>query len=288
MNMLGNLKRIMAGLLAPVVAAVALAGCPVYPPDDWDQVEYDAGFLVGFANDDEYWQGYDDSYDTVDFGPIYYSGSEIPIVEDPAYDAGYYDGLWYAYNDGYFVAYDYAFTIGFSKGYDTAFSPFWPTLFANDEHVEYNDGGFSDGYNDGFTEGRIFGAFDYDTNRPFDWLDAMLDYRDGTDLDIGGEGTGYIDLYIYGTDPADLNKSTLSLRHDRASGVPAIRRNADKAEIPEISYRPLDNQATSDLQQRPATSERSDQALTLPTTWLERINAYRSALEAKQTPSTRK
>lgn len=287
MNTLRNIKRVMLGMTGLTFAAVALAGCPVYVPDDTYQIEYDAGFLVGFANDDEYWQGYDDSYDTVDFGPIYYSGSEIPEVQDPAYDAGYYDGLWYAYNDGYFVAYDYAFTIGFSEGYDTAFSPFWPTLLATDEHTEYNDGGFSDGYNDGFTEGRIFGAFDYDTNRSFDWLDALLDYRSGTDLDIGGEGTGYIALYEYGTDPADYNKAARAPRHERAGGVPAIRHSADKAEVPDLSYRPLGAQAMSELQQHPATSLRSDQPLTLPTTWLERVNAYRAAIEAKQAPATR-
>ena len=125
----------MALGVSMVIAAAQLTGCPI------DDAEYDLGFVAGFAQDDEYWMGFDDSMDTVGFGPIYYQGSTIPIVEDPPYDAGYWDGVWYAYNDGYFVAYDYAFTIGFSEGYDLAFYPDWEDFLAGDEHVEYDDGG---------------------------------------------------------------------------------------------------------------------------------------------------
>ncbi|MCF6285266.1 MAG: hypothetical protein L3K26_08755, partial [Candidatus Hydrogenedentes bacterium] len=116
---------------ALIPTALLLAGCPTITgipgtgSGDLGQIEYDAGFVVGFAEDGEYWQGFNDSYDTVDGGDIYYTGSQILQVEDPAYDAGYYDGVWYAYNDGYFVAYDYAFAIGFSEGYDIAFNGNW-------------------------------------------------------------------------------------------------------------------------------------------------------------------
>ena len=51
----------------------------------------------------------------------------------------------------------------------------------------------------------MFGAWDWDDGRAFDWLDAMLDYRDGTDVTIGGVSTGDqgpVYLYVYGTDPA--------------------------------------------------------------------------------------
>jgi len=191
-----------------LLAVAALgAGCPPLSDDD---PEYVRGFGEGFLEDDWYWQGFDDSYDTVDLGPIYYQGSTIPLVEEPPFDAGYWDGVWYAYNDGYFVAYDYAFTIGFSEGYDTTFAADYPAFFALDEHFEYLDGGWSDGYDDGFSEGRVFGAYDYREGLPFDWLDAMLDYRDYDDpLDIYLEevlvGTGVygpVILYEYGTDPA--------------------------------------------------------------------------------------
>ena len=214
-----------------LAATLGLSGCPPYVTDpDTEYVtdpdtEYDVGFADGFALDAKYWEGYDDSMNTVDAGPIYsiyYSGGSIPYVENPPYDgthyeAGYWDGVWYAYNDGYFVAYDYAFTIGFSEGYDMAFQPGWRTFLANDVHTEYDDGGFSDGYNDGFSEGRVFGAWDYDAGWPFDWLDAMMDYRAGTDLVIGDVGTGEygpVYLYEYGTDPHDFLKSA---RSDRGS-----------------------------------------------------------------------
>jgi hypothetical protein len=278
------------------LAGLGLAGCPTVPGGGWSDAEYDAGFLVGFATDAEYWQGYADSYDTRDLGPIYYSGGEIPYVESPAYDAGYWDGVWYAYNDGYFVAYDYAFTIGFSEGYDVAFAPNWPDFLAVDEHFDYLDGGFSDGYNDGFSEGRIFGAYDWEFGLPFDWLDALLDYREGTDLEMGGVSTGDLGpvyLYEYGTDPNEFAKQAGPARTPRAGGNPSVRipagdpakrlAGAAKQETPALSYRPLPADVTNDLSVRPEISPRSDRALTLTDSWLDRVNAYRSAIGSKST-----
>lgn len=273
-------------------SALLLAGCPTGGDP---QVEYDLGFTAGFANDEEYWQGFADSYDTVDAGPIYYSGSEIPYYEDPPYDAGYWDGVWYAYNDGYFVEYDYAFTIGFSEGYDVGYQPGYADFLENDTHLEYLDGGFTDGYNDGFSEGRVFGAYDYADDRAFDWLDAMLDYRDGTDLEVAGVSTGVdgpVELYEYGTDPADLVSKALSpLRPERDGAVPSIRKSNDKAkaEVPAISYRDLPNDVATDFSRRPSTSPRNDTVtLSVEGNWLSRIEAYRAALEANAAAKSRR
>jgi hypothetical protein len=259
---------------------LGLAGCPpvITDPD----AEYDLGFEDGFALDAKYWEGYDDSYDTVDAGPIYYSGGSIPYVTTPPYDAGYWDGVWYAYNDGYFVAYDYAFTIGFSEGYDMAYRPGWSTFLANDVHIEYLDGGFSDGYNDGFSEGRVFGAWDYNTGWAFDWLDAMMDYRSGADLTIGGVGTGEygpVYLYEYGTDPNDFLKSAGTERKARGA-LPAIRTQSDaKSDGYELSYRAFTPEARSALDVAPTASPRGDREVTLKSTWLQRVNAYLDALQ---------
>ena len=286
------------------VATLALTGCPYYYPGtgtgggggiDQSQAEFDAGFLVGFAQDDEYWTGFDDSYDTVDGGPIYYSGSEIPYLDEVSYDAGYYDGLWYAYNDGYFVAYDYAFVIGFSEGYDVAFNANWQNFLLADVHTEWLDGGFTDGYNDGFSEGRILGAYDYASGLAFDWVDALLFYR-GTDadgnlndiylpeVDLGTGVYGPVYLYEYGTDPAELVKSKAA--RDQRKGrkeLPAIRGNKStkQADLPELSYRDLPQEVQSEFSVAPANSPRSDWNLTLETTWLDRINAYNAAYSKK-------
>ncbi len=277
-------------LLVP--AALALVGCPVPPgyippdgnPDPNAQAEYDAGFADGFAEDAEYWQGFDDSYDTVDGGEIYYSGSSIPYVESPAYEAGYWDGVWYAYNDGYFVAYDYAFTIGFSEGYDAAYYPDWFTFLQSDEHVEWLDGGFTDGYNDGFSEGRLLGATDYEAGLPYDWLDAMLWYREGNDvyieeLDLGTGEYGPVYLYEYGTDPLDYLKSAGEPRKRSGRAPLTIRAPGDgaKAEVPPISYRGLPSDVQNEFDRRPESTPRSERKLTLESTWLERIEAYRGA-----------
>jgi hypothetical protein len=266
------------------LAAVASLGdgCPFLI----DNVEYDAGFNDGFARDDWYWQGFDDSYATLEYSPIYYQGSAIPIVETPAYDNGYWDGVWYAYNDGYFVCYDYAFAIGFSEGYDAAFYADYLDFLAQDVHVENDNGGWGDGYNDGFSEGRVFGANDYESGLTFDWLDALLDYRAGTDLyfeevDVGTGAYGPVMLYEYGTDPLE-EKTGATPRAERDEAQPAIQTNvltkADQA--PALSYRPLPSDVQTELDQRPTTTSRSQRPLTLETTWLERITAYRDAIEA--------
>lgn len=286
-------RRRAAGWATAVVAAVMLAGCPAPPTGNLD---YDAGFLVGFAEDAEYWQGFDDGFDTVDGGTIYYSGSEIPYYDELTYEAGYWDGVWYAYNDGYFVEYDYAFTIGFSEGYDIAYGPGGFDFVQDDQHVEWLDGGFTDGYNDGFSEGRVFGAYDYETDLSFDWFDALLDYRSGTDLTVGDVSTGNdgpVELYVYGTDPFDIiGKSAKAEKIAKRVAAGFTIRNgkgaakAAKQNDTELSYRPLTSTVQGDLTKKPQLSPRSTKKLTLGTTWLERVNQYRSAVDAKATART--
>jgi len=264
---------------------IAGTGCPIQNTD------YDAGFIVGFAEDDWYWQGYDDSYATLFYSPVYYQGGDIPYVETPIYDQGYWDGVWYAYNDGYFVCYDYAFTIGFSEGYDTAYYSGFLTFLANDAHVENDNGGWGDGYNDGFSEGRIFGAADFEQGLPFDWMDALLDYRSGTDLyfeeiDLGTGVYGPVILYEYGWDPTTA-KSLAPAWTRGCNPLPAIRAGVSlKAdEPPALSYRPLTETAEQQLDKCPLNTDRSALPLTLTTTWLERINAYRLAIQNPQFPT---
>lgn len=283
--------------LALVPLALLLAGCPVTGVTIDPNVQYDAGFVVGFAQDSEYWKGFDDSYDTVDGGEIYYSGDLIPDLSEISYDAGYYDGLWYAYHDGYFVAYDYAFIIGFSEGYDVAFGPNWEAFLRSDVHVEWLDGGFSDGYNDGFSEGRILGASDWLDGLAFDWIDALVWYR-GTDangnlndiyfadLDLGTGVYGPVYLYLYGSNPFELVKGlkASSPRKGRAY-TPSIRHQGvnTKQDYEEgiISYRPLKAAVQTELDVHPTQTPRSDTKLTLETTWLERVNAYNAAYGTK-------
>lgn len=292
-QMMNQMKKALVVAVLP--ATLLLSGCPDYPGGGGGgggnaQLRYDAGFVVGFAEDAEYWQGFDDSYDTVDGGEIYYTGDLIPVLDEISYDAGYYDGVWYAYNDGYFVAYDYAFTIGFSEGYDVAYGPGWRNFLLSDEHVEWLDGGFSDGYNDGFSEGRILGASDYLDGLTFDWLDALLWYQDVDgngnpndiyfdDLDLGTGEFGPVYLYEYGTNPHDLVKATRKARTDDKA-IPSIRGRrggAKQAELPDLSYRALPSDVQQQFNVRPTTTSRSGDALELESTWLERINAYNAA-----------
>ncbi len=275
-----NTNIVMRRVAAPALllaAGIMFAGCPP------ELLTYDQGFADGFAQDDYYWDGYFDSYDTVDAGPIYYDVSNIPVVLDPPYDAGYYDGLWYAYNDGYFVEYDYAFTIGWSEGYDMGYYPAWALFLAADEHPEFLDGGFSDGYNDGFTEGSVFGAYDWENDIAYDWLGAMLDYRSGIDVTIGGYSTGDlgpVELYVYGTDPYDLVKTgqPSRVKPDRA-GLTVRYLGPEKAEIPDVSYRPLTAEAQTEFSITPTTSPRGNRNLTLTSSWLARVNEYRASLK---------
>ncbi|GMV94301.1 MAG: hypothetical protein AMXMBFR82_40790 [Candidatus Hydrogenedentota bacterium] len=263
----------------PVIAALVLlgAGCPSGTPTEGT---YDEGFDYGFAQDDWYWDGYYDGYDTIDFSPIYYDGSSIPYYDFPPYDAGYWDGIWYAYNDGYFVDYHYAFILGFSEGYDNAFWPDYLDFLYYDVHTEYENGGWADGYNDGFSEGRVFGAYDYEAGLPFDWLDALLDYESGTDLyfdevDVGTGVYGPVYLYEYGTDPTTFKKAAALERGAKAPLT--IRRDGQLKGVDIESrslFRDLDPQAKQDLQVTPDQSLRDSIELRLDTSWLQRVNAY--------------
>ena len=241
--------------------------------------------------DEEYWLGFDDGYYTRDAGPIYYSGSEIPVVEAPEFDAGYWDGVWYAYNDGYFVEYDYAFTVGFSEGYDIGFTNAWPDILAADEHPEYVDGGWSDGYNDGFSEGLVMGAVDYAEGLPFDWLDAMMYYREGYDVyleevDRGTGAYGPVYLYEYGTDPNTLVAKTAAGRRAEARG--AVRRTpgAKTAADAGVSYRAMPEETSARYDTAPASTARAPETAlrVADTTWNQRIAAYRGAVAAKAAP----
>ncbi|HOK09073.1 MAG TPA: hypothetical protein PLT82_06575 [Candidatus Hydrogenedens sp.] len=276
-----SLKQSRMVYVAMVIAlTILLTGCPTKK----DDAEYEQGFYDGFMQDDYYWTGFYDSYDTVDGGPIYYRGDQIPSVTSPSYDRGYYDGLWYAYNDGYFVEYDYAFTIGFSEGYDCAYQAGWATFLAVDSHIEWQDGGFSDGYNDGFSEGRVFGAYDYINGIPYDWLGAMMDYRQGLDLSVDGVSTGNqgpVILYEWGTDPKTLQKSKASNNGVPGRSIRYTHSEHDTKEFspPEISYRTMPEDAMNKYNVVPTTSPRnSSQNLTLTTSWLERINQYRNVM----------
>ncbi len=275
--------------LACTALAMAMTGCPVIivPPGT---VEYELGFWDGFLQDDYYWDGYDDSYDTIDFGPILYSGSSIPLVEEPPFDSGYYDGLWFAYNDGYFTSYRYAFIIGFSEGYDNAYWGDYLDFLATDLHTEYLDGGWSDGYSDGFSEGRVFGAADYEAGFNFDWLDALWDYESGTDLyfeevDVGTGLFGPVFLYEYGTDPNTFAKTALAERPGLRSFTPAIRHAAGEKEInldDDDLYRPLNEQAQQNLDVEPAISLRSEERpIRLGTSWLQRVLSYTASKGTK-------
>ncbi len=305
---MNRITALMPMLALTVCALLFVSGCP--PPSsppthdrggqagtgqtgsDWNQADYDQGFSDGFLVDDEYWRGFDESYNTRDAGPMLYSGGGIPYPDSPSYDAGYWDGVWYAYNDGYFVEYDYAFTIGFSEGYDLAFYPDWVDFLNGDHHLEYYDGGFTDGYNDGFSEGRVLGAYDCKTGLPYDWLDAMMYYREPNDVylpevSLGTGADGPVVLYEYGTDPNTLVKKIADKAVAAFSGGRSIRRGAadmaksDKTTIPAISYRTLTDSERARFNVAPATSPRSTSALQLTTTWAQRIDAYLTARAGK-------
>ena len=284
----------LAGMLA--LAGAGLVGCPTDPRSD-----YDIGFDDGFAEDEWYYAGYDDSFDTEGAFPILYEGDLIPFIDDLSYDAGYYDGVWYAYNDGYFVAYREAFIIGFSEGYDAAFAPDYLEFLDDDEHVELLNGGFDDGYNDGFSEGRVFGAFDFEAGLPFDWEDAFLDWESGTDLcfDEVGVCTGALGPVVYyewGTNPHELKSASdqRPLRADRAT--PSIRATDDAAKARDDKgddlalsdlVRPLLEDQEEQLLVSPETTARGNRELRLETTWLARINAIINAEVGKATHATR-
>ncbi len=111
----------------------------------------------------------------------------------------------------------------------------------------------------------------------------MMDYRAPLDLCVGNYCTGVdgpVYLYEYGTDPNDLIKKSAPRTPRTSTHAPfAIRKNdAAKAEIPNISYRTLIQSVKDELTVKPAKSPRSDRNLTLTTTWLQRVDAYRAQL----------
>ncbi|MBX7256027.1 MAG: hypothetical protein K1Y02_06665 [Candidatus Hydrogenedentes bacterium] len=278
-NLLNATLRTGAALLL----ALATLGCPVDSGDS----EYDIGFAAGFAQDGRYWDGYWDGWDMIDFTPIYYDTSDIPYVESPPYDAGYYDGIWYAYNDGYFVDYHYAFIVGFSEGYDNAYWSDYLAFLAFDEHTEFEHGGWVDGYFDGYSEGRVFGAADYEQGLPFDWLDALLDYESGTDLyfdeiDVGTGIYGPVILYEYGLDPNTLKaQAKAALRAKREPLT--IRHNGEKVRKADPLgdyFRPFSQEAANELDVVPSESLRDSTQLRLTTSWLQRVNAYINATKS--------
>ncbi len=293
-------RYILAALLLAILAT--LAGCDGsdYSHDEFS--DYDDGYDDGFALDEEYYLGYDDSWFTIGFTPIYYQGGDIPFIPDFSYDAGYYDGIFDAYNDGYFVAYNYAFIIGFSEGYDNAYWPDYLTFLANDTHTDYLNGGFSDGYNDGFSEGRVFGGFDYEVFLPFDWLDAFLDWESGTDLyfeeiDVGTGEFGPVIFYEWGLDPHLLRHADRDANAERGahadndvtpmrSQSPALRSSTTKASR-HLGERELNDAQAADLDVTPTQTPRTNRELTLQESWLQRVNAASNATRASTETATK-
>jgi hypothetical protein len=272
-----------AGKTWKTVSAVTLSLALVACPSGVDlQAEYDLGYAAGFLRNDFYFDGFFDGYDTLEDVPYYYDTSDIPFIDELSYDAGYWDGVWYAYNDGYFVDYHYAFIIGFSEGYDAAFYPDYLAFLASDEHFEFLNGGWGDGYNDGFSEGRIFGAADFEAGLVFDWEDALADYESGTDLyfeeiDLGTGIYGPVFIYEYGTDPADLlvKRSAKSVRN---RPTPSIRSTGEASTVKgDDLYRPLSSEAQAALDTLTTTTPRNPHTIRIETTYLDRINAYLAA-----------
>ncbi|MCX5770589.1 MAG: hypothetical protein NTZ09_10000 [Candidatus Hydrogenedentes bacterium] len=220
-NLRGMRWGIFAGFPLALVGGLLMTGCPTLD-------EYDAGYAVGFVEDDWYHEGYADSQDTLGYGPILYEGDEIPSPASPEYDRGYWDGVWAAYNDGYFAAYDDAFEEGFMDGYEAGYTEDYEVFLRDDVHIEYGTGGYDDGYNDGFSEGRVFGAADWIDYYDPDWELALEDYRAGTDLCVVGVCTGedgLVVLYEYGTNPALKSGAHRLERPD----APSIRRAEGEA-----------------------------------------------------------
>lgn len=286
----------LGSALAMGTAIISLSGCPDFFPPIAPQLEYDRGYTQGFLRDDYYWEGYFDSFDSLTFDDVFYQGSDIPFLDELSFDAGFYDGLWTAYNDGFFTSYRYAFIIGFSEGYDAAFYPDYLDFLANDQHIENLNGGWGDGYNDGFSEGRVFGAFDYESGWPFDWEDALLDYEDGTDLffEEVGFGTGEfgpVVLYEYGTDPMFLKEARTPRSLLRAD-IPTLRNlpGTKAVDLKNELFRPLIEEARAGLNTVDAQVPRNPRPESrLTSTHLQRLEQYLGALKAaneSRTPRT--
>ncbi len=277
--MYANISTLLGRTSMLLGVLVLVAGCPVVAPvpggGGGGSTQYQRGLDDGFLQDDWYWSGFWDSFDTKDYEPLYYQGSTIPELSDDSYDAGYYDGTWYAYNDGYFTDYRYAFIIGFSEGYDAAFYADYPAFLSSDVHIENLNGGWGDGYNDGFSEGRIFGAADYEGGLPFDWLDALLDYESGTDLyfEEFGVGTGEfgpVYLYEYGVDPITLKAARLNRKSVSGRQIRGGEKGIDNTEL----FRPLIAEARAELDVRVVAVPRAGIDTRYTNTRLDRLNLY--------------
>lgn len=299
-------RRLASVVLALLIAAV-LTGCGahgvhgVVVAEPSSSVEYAIGYDDGFASDADYVAGYDDSWFTVGSGPILYDAASIPFIDDVSYSAGFWDGVFDAYNDGYYVAYRYAFVVGFSEGYDNGYWSDFLDFLAADFHPEFDHGGFSDGYHDGFSEGRVFGAFDFEAGLPFDWLDALLDWESGTDLVFSevGVGTGAfgpVILYEWGTDPlAALSPSVSGADSEatpRGSESPdtraTTRSHLDSSSFALSIARPLTAEQQLQLNVVPPVSLRDSRPLLLTSTWLDRIDSYNATGSFVAAPSTKR
>ena len=112
----------------------------------------------------------------------------------------------------------------------------------------------------------------------------MTDYRSGTDLYfeellLGTGEYGPVYLYEYGLDPAAVKTAGRTLRRGPAFGAIRTGIAAKDGQAQELSYRPLTEEIRGDLDKKPDTVSRGGRALTIETTWLERIEAYNNALE---------
>ncbi len=273
------------------LSALLFSGTVCTTTSDTIPRTYEAGREQGFKLDEWYWDGFFDSFDTVDFEPIFYDDSEIPFLEGRTFEAGFWEGVWIAYNDGYFTDYRYAFFVGFSEGYDNAFWPDYLDFLASDVHVEYLNGGWADGYDDGFSEGRVFGAFDFEADLPFDWEDAIRDYQSGTDLffeevGVGTGDFGPVVLYEWGANPHFL-KEAAPRRASNRQGTPSIRikRSNSKERTLDLEsldvFRPVREDAQQELDVTPSISQRSERELRLNTSWLDRIQAVQNPADTK-------
>ena len=231
-------------------------GSPNAPNSGVSEANYNRGYQDGYSDDTYYWEGFDDSYND-----HLYMASTYPFLDELSYITGLWDGRFDAYNEGYFDCYHYAFVVGFSEGYDRGFRDDYLEFLFRDLHFEYDDGSWDDGYEDGFSEGRVLGAADFIELYQFDWLATLIEYEEGFDYEFEylGRGVGTIEsaypvitIYELGQDP--LSKKKLDSEE-----------NTSKAVDPLVSY----------LDFYFPTSDRGGE-IGLTTTWLERIDLWRS------------
>ena len=294
-------RRFGGGWLAlGILASAFLVGCEGITGESI--ILFNIGFESAFTETNEHYdRGYNHSFDVYDNSlpigcGILYEGDLIGAVDALTIPAGLLDGEWYAYHDGYFAAYDDAFIIGFSEGYDVAFHEDWPTFLDLDEHLEWLDGSFRDGYHDGFTEGRIFGASDFENSElPFDWVDALLfytfeddvaiDVTDSLTLSTGVDGPAF--LYEHGVDPAtEITEPSDCTPLVKGTGSFRSRAKAKQAgfEAPEFMKREFSPEVLDVLQTTVESTVRGDRDTDrLEDTWFDRLIAYENAGGKKKT-----